>query len=480
MPNPQTMPPEFLWGGATAANQCEGAATVDGRGVATMDVVPAGSPRRMEFLAGQVSDLAPRPEDYYPALEGIDFYHRFREDIALFAEMGFRVFRMSIAWSRIFPKGDEEEPNEAGLRHYEQVFRELRRHGIEPLVTISHYDYPLHLVQTYGSWADRRMIDFYKRYVTTLFTRYRGLVKYWLTFNEINTIQFLPYVSAGLVIDPSQDREQQIYTAAHHQLVASAWAVKIGHQIDEENRIGNMLAAGEWYPRTCAPDDVFSSIEKNRLMFFFGDVQARGTYPQYKLKELDRKGITLPVAEGDLDTLKNHTVDFISCSYYTTHVSSTDPALNEELKGNPLATLKNPFLGEISYKRQEDPLGLRITMNTIYDRYQKPLFIVENGSGFEDTLLQGTVQDDYRIDYYQRHLAALRDAVTIDGVDCLGYTAWGCIDLVSAGSGEMSKRYGFIHVDRDDSGQGTLDRHRKKSFHWYKNVIATNGTDLSS
>ena len=471
------LPDTFLWGGATAANQIEGGYREGGRGLASMDVVPQGTDR-FAYMFGEISDLSFKDGRNYPALTGIDFYHHYKEDIRLMGEMGFKVFRMSISWSRIFPNGDETEPNEEGLKFYEDIFLELKKYGIEPLVTICHYDYPLHLVTEYGGFKNRRLIEFYKHYVTVLFERYKGLVHYWLTFNEVNCTLVLPYVAAGVVLDPAEDRDTQLYRAAHHILVASAWAVKIGHEIDPENKIGNMVCAGDWYPYTCAPKDVFQAMTNNRKLYFFTDVQARGEYPSYGLKELERKGIRLPFVENDKEILKENTVDFLSFSYYATHVVSADERVNAELAGNPLATLTNPYLGPIKYKRQDDPMGLRITLNALYDRYQKPLFIVENGTAAADELKNDTVEDDYHIDYYREHIKALKEAVLLDGVELLGYTSWGCLDLVSAGSGQMSKRYGFVYVDVDDEGKGTYKRYRKKSFYWYKKVIASNGEDL--
>ena len=427
----RTLPKDFLWGGAIAANQVEGGYNEDGRGLANMDVVPNGK-NRFQYMFGNVQDLSFKEDEKYPVLNGIDFYHRYKEDIALFAEMGFKVLRLSISWSRIFPRGDEERPNEKGLQFYDDVFKELKKYHIEPLVTISHYDFPLYLVKEYGGFKSRKMVDFYKKYATVLFKRYKGIVHYWLTFNEINDTLILPYLSAGVVIDPNEDKEQQLYNAAHHILLASAWAVKIGHEIDPTNKIGNMFAGGTWYPYTCHPQDVFATITKNRDAFFFCDVQARGYYPSYK-----------------------------------------------EIKNNPLATLKNPYLGEILYKRQDDPMGLRNTLNMYYDRYQKPLFIVENGTGTNEVYVEGKeINDERHIEYYREHIKALKDAVIIDGVDLMGYTTWGCIDLLSASSCQMSKRYGFIYVDLDDEGHGTMNRYRKKSFYWYKKVIETNGEDL--
>ena len=391
----ETLPKNFLWGGAIAANQVEGSYNEDGRGLANMDVVPSGK-NRFQYMFGNVKDLSFKEKEKYPVLKGIDFYHRYKEDIALFAEMGFKVLRLSISWSRIFPRGDEEHPNEKGLQFYDDIFKELKKYHIEPLVTLSHYDFPLYLVKEYGGFKNRNMIDFYKKYVTVLFKRYKGVVHYWLTFNEINCTLVLPYLSAGVIIDQNESREQQLYNATHHLLVASAWAVKIGHEIDPTNKIGNMFAGGTWYPYTCHPQDIFAAITKNRDAFFFCDVQARGYYPSYKLRELERKGITIPFEDDDKEILKNNTVDFLSFSYYATHVVSGDERINEEIKNNPLATLKNPYLGEILYKRQDDPIGLRNTLNMYYDRYQKPLFIVENGTGTNEVYVKGKEINDER------------------------------------------------------------------------------------
>jgi 6-phospho-beta-glucosidase len=407
-------------------------------------------------------------------------YHRFQEDIALFGEMGFKTYRLSIAWTRIFPNGDEAEPNEEGLQFYEDLFKECHKYGIEPLVTITHFDCPIYLVVKYGGWRNREMVGFYEKLVRALFTRYKGLVKYWLTFNEINMILHAPFMGAGLVFEYGEDKEYAKYQAAHHELVASALAVKIAHEIDADNKVGCMLAAGNYYPMTCKPEDVWASIESDRENYFFIDVQSRGEYPAYALRKMEREGIRVMMEEGDAEILKEHTVDFISFSYYSSRVEVGDKGNAGRSAGNVFESVRNPYLESSEWGWQIDPLGLRITMNTLYDRYQKPLFVVENGLGAVDTLDEnGYVADDYRIEYMARHIEAMRDAVEIDGVDLWGYTSWGCIDLVSAGTGEMKKRYGFIHVDRDNEGHGTLKRTRKKSFGWYKQVIASNGEDVS-
>ena len=474
-------PKGFLWGGATAANQCEGGYKEGGRGLANVDVCPHGEDR-FPVMLGHKHITAIDDEHYFPALEGVDFYHHWKEDIAYYGEMGFKTYRMSIAWSRIFPNGDEEEPNEEGLKFYEDVFKECHKYGIEPLVTITHFDCPMHLILEYGGWKNRKLIDFYKRLVTVLFTRYKGLVHYWLTFNEINMILALPFMGAGLMFEEGENEQQAKYTAAHHELVASAWATKIGHEIDPDNKIGCMLAGGRCYPLTSDPADVWKAMQRDDENYFFIDVQSRGYYSRYALKQIEREGCTIPWEEGDEEILRQNTVDFISFSYYSSRCATTHEEVNQT-SGNVFASAKNPYLKTSEWGWQIDPLGLRITLNSLYERYQKPLFIVENGLGAKDELVddgQGgkTVIDDYRIDYLREHIKAMDAAINEDGVELWGYTTWGCIDLVSASTGEMAKRYGFVYVDRDNQGNGTFKRYRKKSFGWYKKVIASDGTDL--
>ena len=467
---------DFLWGGATAANQCEGAYNLDGRGLANVDVIPHGKDRWL-VATGTRKMFDFEDGYYYPAKVGIDFYHHYKEDIALFAGMGFKVYRMSIGWSRIYPNGDEETPNEEGLKFYENVFRECRKYGIEPLVTITHFDIPMHLVTKYGGWRNRKMVEFYKRLTRTLFERYKGLVKYWLTFNEINIMLHAPFMGAGICLEEGEDRFKVLYTAAHHELVASAWATKIAHEVDPEMMVGCMMNAGTSYPYSCNPEDILLAQKTNRQNYFFIDVQSRGRYPGYALKEFERHGFEVPAKDDDLEILQNNTVDFISFSYYSTRVVTTDATAKKD-KNNMLDSVSNPYLEKSEWGWTIDPLGFRITLNELYDRYQKPLFVVENGLGAKDEFVNDTVEDDYRIEYLRKHIQNMKDAVDLDGVDLLGYTTWGPIDLVSASTGEMSKRYGFIYVDRDDYGNGTLKRYKKKSYDWYKKVIASNGEDL--
>lgn len=475
----QGLSENFLWGGATAANQCEGGYNEGGRGLANVDVIPHGIDR-MKVMIGEIPMLEFDDEHYYPAKNGIDMYHHYKEDIKLFGEMGFKVYRLSISWTRIYPLGDEEEPNEEGLRYYEDLFNECHKYDIEPLVTITHFDCPMHLITKYGGWRNRKMIGFYEKLCHTLFTRYKGLVKYWLTFNEINAMLFAPFMGAGLLFDEEENREQVKMQAAHHELVASASVTKMAHEIDPTMKIGSMLASCTTYPYSCDPKDVFKAISSERESFFFSDVQARGIYPSYAIKKMERNK-TMPHMEvGDLELLKENPVDFVSFSYYSSRCTSADESI-EKGSGNMFESLKNPYLKASQWGWQIDPLGLRITLNNLYDRYQKPLFIVENGLGAKDIPDEnGYVDDEYRIEYLRQHIQAMKDAVLLDGVDLMGYTPWGCIDLVSASTGEMSKRYGFIYVDLDDQGCGTMKRSKKKSFEWYKKVIASNGEDLDS
>lgn len=466
-------PTNFLWGGATAANQTEGAWNQDGKGPSIQDYLPEGA----------IKAPSESIQENNLKLIGIDMYHRYKEDIEMFAEMGFKVYRFSIAWSRIFPRGDEETPNEEGLRFYDKVIHECLRHNIEPLVTFSHYETPYHLASKYDGWKNRKLIRFFERYVTTIFNRYKGKVKYWLTFNEINSLWNFPYMGAGVLTPKEELSEKDLFQIAHHELVASALAVKIGHEIDPNNRIGSMVLGLTNYPRTPHPDDVIATMEDGRKNLMLTDIQMRGYYPTYAIKMMERQSVKLDAEPEDFDILK-HTCDFLSFSYYMSKCIANNPEEYEKGKGNLTTGVKNPHLKESEWGWQIDPQGLRYTLNMYYERYQKPLFIVENGLGAKDELLKKTingyyVEDNYRIDYLNNHLLEVSKAINIDGVEVLGFTAWGCIDLISASTSQMSKRYGFIYVDRNDDGTGTMKRYRKKSFYWYQKVIETNGGNLT-
>ena len=468
---------DFLWGGATAANQCEGGWQEGGRGAALVDVIPYGE-NRMAVMEGRM-DYRKLPEDsVYPGREAIDLYGHYKEDIALFAEMGFRCYRFSFSWSRIFPTGEETEPNKAGLEFYEDLIDELLKYGIEPVVTICHFDIPLNLVDKYGSWRNRKVIDFYLTYCDAVFRYFRDKVRYWITFNEINMLMHLPFMGAGIRFEKGEQELKVKYQAAHNELVASAYATKLAHEINPEFQVGCMLAAGSIYPYSCRPEDVWESFKRDRENYFFIDVQARGEYPSYARKFLEQEGIRLEMGPWDTRILKEHTADFISLSYYNSRCARAD-GQGEAAGGNVFASAKNPYLQCSQWGWPIDPMGLRITLNALYDRYQKPLFIVENGLGARDRIEEdGKIADDYRIDYLRAHILAMMEAAEEDGVDLIGYTPWGCVDLISATTGEMSKRYGFIYVDKDDQGNGTLKRIRKKSFWWYREVIRANGENL--
>ena len=479
-------PEGFLWGGATAANQFEGAWNVDGRGPATSDTARAVAPEERKSMGSEFNSPMTRAkldaafndkEGLYPKRWGSDFYHRYKEDIALYAEMGFKTFRLSIAWSRIFPNGDDATPNEAGLAFYDKVFDELNKYGIEPLVTLSHYEFPIHLVTEYGGWKNRKVIDFFVRYAETVFNRYKDKVKYWLTFNEINIIGMTGYLSGGLLFEDGKLNLQDMYQAAHHQFVASSLATKIGHEINPDFKIGCMLARMQAYPATCNPEDVMEEIKKDHENLFFSDVQVRGKYPAYAKRFFKENNIELEIADGDLEILEKYPVDFMSFSYYMSSIARKQKT-GDQTAGNLILSEPNPYLEASDWGWQIDPVGLRITLNNLYDRYQVPLMVVENGLGALDTVEEdGSIHDQYRIDYLQSHVKQTYEAIE-DGVDLMGYTWWGCTDLVSASTSEMSKRYGFVYVDADDQGNGSFDRSRKDSFFFYKDLIATRGANI--
>ena len=482
-------PDSFLWGGAIAANQCEGAWNEDGKGMSVADVAMfKPNVDKKDYVSQWHIDMddihkARETDDvvYYPKRHGVDFYHHYEEDIALFAEMGFKTLRLSIAWTRLFPNGDEEKPNEKGLLFYENVFKCLRKHNIEPLVTLSHYEMPLYLVENYEGWASREVVDMFVKFATTCFERYKDLVKYWLTFNEIDSVFRHPFTTVGIVEDnyaSKNEAEEAIYKALHHQLVASALVTKYAREIIPGAQIGCMVTKTLTYPETCNPEDIYLAMMDNRTNNLYTDVQVRGKYPLWIKKLWKDKGFEIPILEGDEEILAAHTVDFISFSYYMSMVQSIHAEKREKVGGNLTTGVKNPYLSTSEWGWQIDPKGLEISLIDLYDRYQKPLWIVENGLGYNDVVNEdGTIEDDYRINYFADHFKAIGHAIE-NGVEVMGYTSWGCIDIVSASTSQMSKRYGFIYVDVDDYNKGTYKRLKKKSFDWYKKVIETNGEIL--
>jgi 6-phospho-beta-glucosidase len=469
-------PDHFFWGGAVSANQCEGAWDEDGKKPSVADTMGTGIENRFGPGYGTIEE-----GKYYPSHSAVDCYHHWKEDIALFHEMGFNSLRLSIAWSRIYPDGDEEVPNEKGLTFYDAVFDELKKYGIEPVVDITHYEMPLHLANVYGGWQNRRLIGFYEKYCRTIFTRYRTKVKYWLQFTEINTIAYMPQFGGGFALERNDpQRNQKLYQAAHYMLVASAAAAKLCHEIIPGSQIGANIAGRLVYPATCRPEDVLETDLSRQETFLFSDVMMNGVYPWYTVSLFKRKGVKLEYTDEDLRLLKQYPCDFLSFSYY---MSNCIEAHKEgEAIGNMSWGLPNPYLKSSEWGWQEDPVGLTDYLITLYDRYHKPLFLVENGLGAKDERIpdgQGgyTVNDDYRIAYMKEHIQACRKAMEY-GVDLMGYLVWGCIDLVSASTGQMSKRYGMIYVDVDDEGNGTFKRYRKKSFQWFRQLIASHGSTV--
>ena len=489
---------DFLWGGATAANQYEGGVHEGGAGLATGDVMTNGSHtvrRQVTWMkpdgtTGSTplcfgSDERHLPEGavpcelhddkyYYPSHIASDFYHHYKEDIALMAEEGFKCLRISMKWSRIFPNGDDETPNEKGLTFYDAVFDECKKYGIEPLVTLSHYETPIGLTIRYGGWKNRKCIDFFEKYATTVIKRYAGKVKYYLTFNEINIMSMMPYMAGGLTDFSDQAKAQ----GAHNQFVASAKVVKFVHENYPDIKVGQMLAYGPVYTYTCDPADQILALESQQGTLWYSDVQTGGHYPAYKLKEYERKGIVLDDCQEDYELLEKYSADFLSFSCYGSSTVTTHKDLAGETGGNFSMGVTNPYVKTNAWGWATDPACLRLACNTLYYRYNKPIWIVENGIGWNDEFVDGKVHDDYRIEYLRENIQSMDDAINKDGVELMGYTMWGCIDLVSAGTGEMRKRYGFVYVDRDDEGNGSLKRYKKDSFYWYKKVIETNGEDL--
>lgn len=505
-------PKGFLWGGATAANQCEGAYLEDGKGPSTADTLTCGGhsrfkvyldgipPQYQSFIdkmryvtytenekeaAAIAFKMNTYPEngkptifkdEYYPSHNAIDFYSHYKKDIAMFAELGFKCYRMSINWSRIFPTGDEDVPNKKGLEFYDQVFDECLKYHIEPIVTLSHYEMPLYLSNHYNGFASRHVVECFVKYTSTVFEYYKDKVKFWLTFNEINSSVHSGYVNAGVF---SKDLAL-VETASYHQMIASAIVTKLAHEKYPNFKIGCMIGSSLSYPNSCKPEDNMKSIMQDRHKdLYYADTMVRGYLPEYKLIELKEKEIQLPILDGDSEILQAGVVDFIAFSYYQSSVAMAKAEGYEITSGNMGDYIKNPYLQTSEWGWQIDPTGLRYTLNVFYDRYHKPLFIAENGLGAQDVLENGKIHDPYRIEYYQKHIQAISDAIMKDGVNCFGYTPWGCIDLISCSTGQISKRYGFIYVDMDDMGNGSKRRVRKDSFYWYQKVIRTNGEDLT-
>ena len=476
-----SLPKDFLWGGALAAHQFEGGVLDTTKGLSVADVMTGGNVSTPRVITDGVKEGL-----YYPNHIGIDFYHHYKEDIKLFAEMGFKCFRTSIAWTRIFPLGDEEQPDEEGLQFYDDVFDELLKYGIEPVITLSHFEMPYHLAKEYGGFMNRKTVDFFVKFAEVCFKRYKNKVKYWMTFNEINNqMNFVNdiygWTNSGAHFGNYDNPEEAMYQCAHHTLVASAKAVKIGKEINPDFLIGNMISMVPFYPYSCSPKDQLLAQQLMHDRFFFSDVQCRGHYPAYALKMFERKGFNINITDEDKKALSEGTVDYIGFSYYMSNTvdSNSIRDVSTTTDGSSEHSVKNPYIKETDWGWAIDPEGLRYVLNQFYERYELPMFIVENGFGAIDKKEEdGSCHDPYRVDYLRAHIEQMKKAVEIDGVDLMGYTPWGCIDCVSFTTGEMKKRYGFIYVDRNNDGSGTLVRSKKDSFDWYKKVVASNGEDL--
>lgn len=475
------LPNNFLWGGAVAAHQIEGAWNVDGKGISIADVMTGGSRDKMRKITDGIVE-----GEYYPNHEATDFYHHYKEDVALLAEMGFKCFRTSIAWTRIFPNGDEETPNEAGLKFYDDLFDELLKYGIEPVITLSHFEMPYHLAESYGGWINRKVIDYFVKYAVTVMERYKNKVKYWITFNEINnqsntSSDIFGWTNSGVKFSDYQNPREAMFQAAHHEFVASALVVKKGHEINPEFKIGGMCGWVPIYPYSCNPEDVMTAVEEMHERYYFMDVLVRGHYPAYAKSMWKKQGVTLQVEEGDAEILTEGKIDYVGISYYMSSAVKADAEndISSSSDGSTLKTVKNPYVKASDWGWQIDPVGLRYSLATLYERYELPIFIIENGFGAIDILDEDKNCDDtYRIEYLKAHIQEMIKAMEFDGVDVMGYTPWGCIDVVSFTTGELKKRYGFIYVDKNDDGTGTGKRYKKKSFEWYKNVIRSNGEEL--
>ena len=470
-----SLPKDFLWGGALAAHQFEGGVLDTTKGLSVADVMTGGNVSTPRVITDGVKEGL-----YYPNHIGIDFYHHYKEDIKLFAEMGFKCFRTSIAWTRIFPLGDEEQPDEEGLQFYDDVFDELLKYGIEPVITLSHFELPWALAKEYGGFRNRKAIDMFVKFAKVCFERYK--VKYWMTFNEINNqadpTQHNLIQEGAVLLKEGDDAEYLMYLSAHHELVASALAVKAAHEINPDLKVGCMIGMNGVYPASPKPEDMMNALGAMHQKYWYTDVHARGHYPNYILKKFERKGYDF-ITEEDKKILSEGKVDYIGFSYYMSFATKYQGRNEKTFDYCSEDFVRNEYLKASDWGWQIDPLGLRWCLNWFYDRYELPMMIVENGFGaYDKKEADGTVDDQYRIDYLKAHIEAMRDAVTYDGVDLLGYTMWSPFDIVSASTGEYDKRYGFIYVNYNNNHEGDFSRSKKKSFYWYKHVIETNGEEL--
>ncbi len=475
-------PADFLWGGAQAASQADGAYQEDNKGLSSSDVQPyfkdlsnheiqilETQGMKLEQVKTNIQDI----KGYYPKRFGIDFYNSYPEDLKLLADMGFKTFRTSLDWSRIFPNGDDEVPNESALKHYDEMLDYMLDLGIEPIITMNHYETPVNITVKYGGWPNRKVISMFEKFGKLLLDRFGNKVKYWIVVNQINLIQTEPFLSAGVCVDQYQNEEEAIYQAVHNQMVAAAWIQKYAKSLHDNNiHIGTMIADSTVYPASCRPDDIVLAMRQNRLQYFFTDVQFLGYYPAYAKNYFSDKRIKLDIRDEDKELLQDNPMDFLAISYYYSKI--VDASKN---KYRPSDTSKNPYLKENPWGWSVDPQGLYNTLSQYWDRYHKPIIIAENGIGMYDKVENGKIHDPYRSEYLGQHIEQVGRAIH-DGAKVIAYCAWAPIDIVSCSSQQMSKRYGFVYVDRDDEGNGSGKRLLKDSYYWYKNVISSNGKQI--
>ena len=470
------LPKGFLWGGAIAAHQAEGAWKVEGKGLSIADVMTAGDntkniPRRItEGL---------KPDKNYPNHRGVEFYENYKKDIALFKEMGIKALRTSIVWTRIFPDGDDDAPNEKGLKFYDNLFDELLNNGIEPIVTLSHFEMPYAIYDKYGGFANRKVIECFVRFAETCFERYKNKVRYFMTFNEINNqadiCEHHLWQEGAIRPKKGDDMEYLMYQSSVYELIASATAVKVAREISSNIKIGCMVSMGPVYPASSDPNDNFKALVTMNYKHWWTDVHVRGEIPNLIRKLWKRKGYNIDITDDDLKVLKEGTVDYIAMSYYSSNTIKYNLDNNNYEYRKDIDYVENDFLAKTDWGWNIDPLGLRYSLNFLYDRYRLPIMVAENGIGAYDKIENdGSINDDYRIDFLRAHISEVIDAVKLDGIEVIGYMVWTPIDVVSASTGEYDKRYGLIYVDISNDGKGTFRRLRKKSFYWYKNVIGGN------
>ncbi|KAB2331085.1 glycoside hydrolase family 1 protein [Bacillus mesophilum] len=470
-------PKDFLWGAASAAYQVEGAWDKDGKGPSVWDVFVRNEGVTYKGTNGDVA---------------VDHYNRYKEDVALMAEQGLKTYRFSIAWSRIYPTGNGEV-NEKGLQFYDDLIDELLKYNIEPMITLYHWDIPQSLMDQYGGWESRQVIEDFNEYAITLYKRYGDRVKYWISLNEQN--YFISYGYETALHPPAVKDRKRMYAANHIANLANAKVIQSFRKYVPDGKIGPSFAYKPYYPVDSNPQNILAFENSEDLNnYYWMDMYAWGRYPVTAWKFLEENGLAPEIEEGDFELLASAKPDFMGVNYYRTTTVEENPKDggvdigvknvtgkkgSTKHSGMPgmFKTTNNPHVESTNWDWDIDPQGLRIGLRRIATRYQLPVLITENGLGEFDALEEGdVVNDDYRIDYLKSHIQAIQDAMS-DGVEVLGYCAWSFTDLLSWLNG-YQKRYGFVYVNREEDDEKDLRRIKKKSYHWYKEVIAENGENL--